>query len=65
MSSTALCDGTLPRDQLPAWLDCINSELHKTCSALFNPAGSEELKAERKACPQARNALLDANRSSG
>ena len=59
-SGLAPPNGTLPRYQLQAWLGYINSELHKTFSPLFNPASSDELKAERTAYLHKRYALLDA-----
>lgn len=36
--------GTLERYRLIEWLAFINSEVHKTVSALFNPAASEDIK---------------------
>ena len=62
-SGLAPSNGTLPRYQLQAWLGYINSELHKTFSPLFNPASTDELKAERKAYLHKRYALLEATLS--
>ena len=58
-SGLAPPNGTLPRYRLQAWLGYINSELHKTFSPLFNPASSDELKADRMAYLHKRYALLD------
>ena len=44
----APANGTFQRSRLQEWLNFITSELHKTYSPLFNPAGPEEYKAMAK-----------------
>ena len=58
-SGLAPANGTLPRYQLQAWLGYINSELHKSFSPLFNPASTDELKAERSAYLKRRYEYID------
>ena len=58
-SGLAPPNGTLPRYQLQAWLGYINSEMHKTFSPLFNPASSDELKAERTAYLKRRYGYIE------
>lgn len=58
-SNLAPANGTLPRYQLQAWLGYINSELHKSFSPLFNPASTDELKAERSAYLKRRYEYID------
>ena len=45
----APANGTVERYQLQALLGDINSELHKSCGPLFNPATLPEVRAERLA----------------
>ena len=48
-SMLAPANGTVERYQLQALLGYINSELHKSCGPLFNPATLPEVRAERLA----------------
>lgn len=52
--------GTRERYRVLEMLGFINSELHKTYTPLFNPASSEELRAERIAYLRKRYALVEA-----
>jgi glutathione S-transferase len=52
-------NGTLARYRLQEILTYINSELHKTFSPLFNPASSDEIRAERTAYLKRRYAYIE------
>ncbi len=58
-SKLAPPNGTLARYRLQEILTYINSELHKTFSPLFNPALSDEVKAERIAYLKRRYAYIE------
>ena len=51
--------GTLARYRLQEILGYINSELHKSFSPLFNPASSDDLKAERTAYLKRRYTYIE------
>ncbi len=51
--------GTLARYRLQEMLGYINSELHKTFSPLFDPASSDDLKAERTAYLKRRYSYIE------
>lgn len=57
--------GTLARYRVQEMLGYINSELHKTLGALFNPATSEEAKADRVAYAKKRYALVEQQLAKG
>ncbi len=59
-SGLAPSNGTLPRYRLQEWLTYINSELHKSYSPLFNPAISDENRAERAEYLRQRYRLVEA-----
>jgi glutathione S-transferase len=59
-SGLAPANGTLARYRLQEILGYINSEIHKSYSPLFNPATSDELRADRKEYLRKRYALLEA-----
>lgn len=57
--------GTLARYRVQEMLGYINSELHKTFGALFNPAIGDDAKAERIAYAKKRYALVEQQLAKG
>ena len=57
--------GTLPRYRLMEWLSYINSEVHKSVSALFNPTATDDVKAFARANTARRLDWLDKNFGNG
>jgi glutathione S-transferase len=57
--------GTLARYRVQEMLGYINSELHKTFGALFNPAITSEAKAERIAYAKKRYGLIEQQLAKG
>ena len=55
----APANGTVERYQVQGWLTFIGTELHKSFSAFFNPAASDEWKANTKARLDTRLAYID------
>ncbi len=61
----APANGTLERYRLQELLGYINSEIHKSYSPLFNPASSDDLKADRKAYLAKRYKLIEERLADG
>jgi glutathione S-transferase len=55
----APANGTVERYQVQSWLTFIGTELHKSFSAFFNPAASDEWKANVKVRLESRLAYID------
>ncbi len=58
-SGLAPANGTMARYRLQEWLGCINSELHKGYSPLFNPSTPETVRQERKDALRRHYALVE------